>query len=200
MNSINNEKKNMKVNTKMFGNSKRLTLTYIVLITWLGLAVFAIIKDADFYGLAVYFASGLPLILGYLWAESTKPSIKDASEILKNIGNPRQRRNKDQSNFYGGNFYGQDNNGDFYNDSNNNEYENNYGQNQQNSSYQQIETGEISIYSEDASTELKINQNQFETLKNIGYVNSIGGKNIFKMSLLEQIKSLINDNGQQPVI
>ena len=48
----NKESKDMKV-SNMAGGSKRLTLTYIVFFIWLGLAVFAIIEDADFYGLAV---------------------------------------------------------------------------------------------------------------------------------------------------
>jgi len=94
------KKTSMKLHSGMIGNSRRLTLTYAVLVVWIALAVFAIIKDADLYGLAVYFASGLPLILGYLWSETSRPSIKDASEILKNIG-----RGRGGKNYYPGLFY-----------------------------------------------------------------------------------------------
>lgn len=169
--------KNMKIST-LIGDSKRLTLTYVVLIIWVGLAVFAIIQGADFYGLAVYFASGLPLILGYLWSETSRPSptIKDAAEILKNIGSkPAAAGNYQNYSNYGGN-------------SNSNVQTPN-NQNDQ-----------ISIYSDDASVELKVSQNQLTTLMNIGYVDSIGDKFTFQKSLLDQIKSLINDNAQEPTI
>lgn len=183
--------KNMKIST-MMGGSRRLTLTYVVLAVWIALAIFAIIKDADLYGLAVYFASGLPLILGYLWSETSRPSIKDAADIIKNIGSGGRRREgvrQEHSGFGMG--YGD------YNDSGYSNYTESIPQSSSNS---QSEYEDTSIYSDDASVELKVNQSQLTTLKNIGYVNSIGDKNTFNKSLLEQIKSLINDNGQQPTI
>jgi len=187
------KKTSMKLHSGMIGNSRRLTLTYAVLVVWIALAVFAIIKDADLYGLAVYFASGLPLILGYLWSETSRPSIKDASEILKNIGRGRGGKKGQDNNFFGGNFYGSDYGDDY--GSSSNEYGNNYGQSQQNNSYQQ--GGDVSIYSDDGSIELKVNQSQLTTLTNVGYVNTNGDKHTFSKGVSEQVKSLISDNGQQ---
>ena len=57
-----------------------------------------------------------------------------------------------------------------------------------------------SIYSDDATIELKANQNQLKTLQNTGYVDSIAGKYTFKKNLLDQIKSLIGDNSATPKI
>jgi hypothetical protein len=197
--------------SKMVGSSKRLTLTYIVLGIWVALAVFAILMDGDLYALAVYFASGLPLILGYLWSETSRPSIRDAAEIVKGIGmRPGNNYMNGYSGYgssyggYGGyngyNSYGGNNyNGNF--DTNNqsqdininldNNLENNFDNNFNN---------KISIYSDDASIELKINQQQLSTLKNMGYVDMIGNKYTFKKGLVDQIKSLISDNSPDPII
>ncbi len=72
----------MAVNKFRISSSRRLKLTYLVLSVWIGLAIFAILLKADLYALAVYFTSGLPIILGYLWAETTRPSLKEAQLIL----------------------------------------------------------------------------------------------------------------------
>ena len=60
---------------RLVGYSTRLTLTYVVLIVWLALAIFAILIKADLVALAAYFASGLPVILGYLWSETSRPTV-----------------------------------------------------------------------------------------------------------------------------
>jgi hypothetical protein len=176
-------------------SSKRLTLTYIVFCVWVSLAIFSIFMDADLYSLAVYFASGLPIILGYLWSETARPSIKDASELVKNINaRPRQRNNPyggggyDDYEYYD-NDYNRGRGRGNYNDSNVNVNNNN----NQNSI-------DIVIYSNDASSSLKINQNQLETLKNIGYVNEINDKYTFEKGELNQIKSLIDSETQIPEI
>lgn len=152
-------------------SSRRLKLTYLVLSVWIGLAIFAILLKADLYALAVYFTSGLPIILGYLWAETTRPSLKEASEIVKNIKGNSYTEPTQQS----------------------------YSPIQYNNNQIEINSV-ISIYSDDASIELNIDNSQLETLLNIGYVNSTGNKYTFRKELLEQIKSLINDNIQDPNI
>ncbi len=196
--------------SKMVGSSKRLTLTYIVLGIWVALAVFAILMDGDLYALAVYFASGLPLILGYLWSETSRPSIRDAAEIVKGIGMRPGNNHRggfggfggdysDGYNSYGGNNYG----GFGSNDSGLNNQNVNVNVNANNfDTDTDINSGNniISIYSDDASVELKINQSQLSTLKNMGYVDMIGDKYTFKKSLLDQIKSLINDKSQDPIL
>jgi hypothetical protein len=73
--------------------SRRLTLTYVVLCIWIALVVFAILMNADIYALAVYFTSGLPLILGYFWSETARPSpiLRQATEMVKNIGRRKSK-------------------------------------------------------------------------------------------------------------
>ena len=166
--------------SKIIGNSKRLTLVYIVLLVWIGLAVFAIIESADLYGLAVYFASGLPLILGYLWSETSRPSIKDAAEILKNIKGGKSGRDNNH-----GEYKRHDDDGD---DVNVNIYPTNPPEE------------DVIIYFDDASAQLTVDQNQLTTLMNIGYVDISDDKYTFDKSLLGQIKSLISDNIQEPEI
>ena len=70
------------------GGSTRLTLTYIVFIVWVALAVVAMLLDADLYSLAAYFASGLPIILGYMWAQTSRPTptLSEAADMVKSIG------------------------------------------------------------------------------------------------------------------
>jgi len=174
----------------IIGKSKRLTLTYIVLIVWIALAVFAILINANLYALATYFASGLPIILGYLWSETTRPSLTDAAEIIKNI------ETKGGGSGSGGGISP-------YNPTNqtptnpiSNIISNVIGNVVKSQSSDTI----TSIYSDDATVELKVNQNQLKTLQNTGYVDSISGKYTFKKSLLDQIKSLIGDNSVSPNI
>lgn len=200
--------------SSIIGGSSRLTLTYIVFTIWVALAIFAMIVDADLYSLAVYFASGLPLILGYMWAETSRPTLTDASDIIKNIGQSSNRRR----NFGGGGEFGAGNFGGFGNGgfgnggfgNGNGSFGNggNFGANvpdvnvnvvqSNDQSPDQLENDIISIYSDDATVELKVNQNQLVTLSNIGYINMIEDKYTFKKSLLDQIKSLVNDNLQPP--
>lgn len=181
--------------SKMMGNSKRLTLIYIVLAVWIGLAVFGVLSDADLYGLAVYFVSGLPLILGYLWSETSRPSLKDASEIIKNINN-NNNRNRGRNSYNPYNPY--DNLG--FNNCNVNNNDNNNDLNINIYSGNKDEEEDVKIYSDDASVEIDVNQTQLSTLMNIGYVNESNDKYTFDKSLLGQIKSLLNDNIQEPEI
>ena len=190
--------------SRMIGSSSRLTLTYIVLMIWVALAIFAILVGADLYALATYFASGLPLILGYLWSETSRPTIKDAAEIVKGIG-----MRPGNNNMYGGGYSGYNSYGGSYGGNYGGGGYNvgNYDQYNQSGQYNQVDTNDhsphsqiISIYSDDASVELKINQNQLSTLMNIGYVDMISDKYTFKKSLLDQVKSLINDNSQDPIL
>lgn len=166
-------------------SSKRLALTYIVLGVWLALAVFGILIDTDLYALAVYFASGLPIILGYLWSETSRPTmLKSAADIVKNINRP---------NIYNGNSnYGNYGNyGNIYSGN----YENGYDYNEN----QNLAT-QISILSDDFSIELKVNDNQFSTLQNLGYINNNGTKYTFIKSQINEIKSIISDNLVDPMI
>jgi hypothetical protein len=168
----------------LFSSSTRLTLTYIVLFVWIALAIFAIFIKADLYALAVYFTSGLPVILGYLWARTARPaSMHDAAEIVKGIG--QRPGNNNQYGGYDQVGYNQYDQGGF------NQGFDQYGQQPNQDSQIQI-SDVISIYADDASAELKINQSQLGTLTNIGYINNVGGKYTFKKNTLEQIKSLIN--------
>lgn len=156
----------------IIGSSKRLTLTYVVLIIWIALAIFAILINADLYALATYFASGLPIILGYLWSETARPTptLSEAAEIVKNIGGkgvvtpiykPVNPVNP-ISNIIGNVI-----------------------------KPQPILQQSQSIYSDDSTIEIKVDQNQLKTLLNTGYVDMIADKYLFKKSLLDQIKSLI---------
>lgn len=174
--------KRHKTFSTFFSPSKRLSLTYIVLFVWIALAIFAIIMKADLYALAVYFTSGLPIIIGYLWAQTSRPSLSEASEILKNInpkGQPTNYPIMDQYQTYG----------QPYNQFTNQVQTNN-----------QSEINIISIYADDASAELKITQEQLSTLMNIGYIDNIANKYTFKKSNIEQIKSLLDSSTQDPII
>jgi len=179
---------------KMIGSSTRLTLTYIVFVVWVSLAVFAILVDADLYSLATYFASGLPLILGYLWSETSRPSLTDAAEIVKSIGTKTTTTGNSNGNNYSA-------------VSSVNSVSSLNGDNRSTTTYQQYNQSEqepdtniLTIYSDDASVELKVTQKQLSTLMNTGYVDTVGDKYTFKASLLDQLKSLINDNSQDPTI
>lgn len=181
------------------GGSTRLTLTYIVFIVWVVLAVVAMLLDADLYSLAAYFASGLPIILGYLWAETSRPTptLSEAADMVKSIGQSNRTGGSRRVMFggggmfgggsFGGGSFGGDNNGDT-----------NVNVNVTQPTNQDVPEGDTSIYSDDASVELKVNSNQLTTLMNTGYVDMIADKYTFKKSLLDQIKSLINDNTQTP--
>lgn len=189
--------------SSMIGNSKRLTLTYIVLAVWVALAVFAILNDGDLYGLAVYFASGLPLIIGYLWSETNRPSLKDASEILKHITDGKDDRWRRRPGGFGGggfNPFHRNRNTGYRNDGINNTNDNDVNINIYSTANEEDEDEIVSIYSDDASVELQVNQSQLMTLMNIGYVNQSGDKYTFDKDMLSQIKSLISDNVQQPEI
>lgn len=171
-------------------SSKRLTLTYIVLVIWVALAVFGILVDTDLYALAVYFTSGLPIILGYLWAETSRPaSFKDVASIVKGIN--RQNIPNGNSNYgYNSNYDYNPNYRVYGNDIDNIEV------NPEN----QKSMEQISIFSDDSSIELKVNMNELSTLQNLGYINNDGTKYTFIKSQLNQIKSLINENLVDPTI
>jgi len=216
-NSVKKQKFNIKRESmafsRMIGSSSRLTLTYIVLTIWVALAIFAILVGADLYALATYFASGLPLILGYLWSETSRPTIKDAAEIVRGIGMRPGNNNMGGYggyNSYGGNYGGYGSSyggyGGGYGGGTYDQYSQTSQYNQSNQSNQILTNNQIaqnsiiSIYSDDASIELKINQNQLSTLMNIGYVDMISDKYTFKRSLLDQVKSLINDKSIDPIL
>lgn len=186
--------------SSMIGKSRRLTLTYVVLIVWVGMAIFGILVDTDLYALAVYFASGLPLILGYLWSETSRPTARDAADIIRGIGMRPGNNNYGGGSYggyggYGGYGYGGYGGygGHYHND--HNDRDRNYdNSDSNNSNIDQV----VSIYSDDASVELRVNQNQLSTLKNMGYVDKIADKYTFKKSQLEEIKSLIDENLRDP--
>ena len=183
-------------------SSKRLALTYIVLGVWLALAVFGILIDTDLYALAVYFASGLPIILGYLWSETSRPTMfKSAADIVKNINRPNIYNGNSNCGNYGNNYgnYGSNyenyrNYGNYGNIYSGN-YENGYDYNEN-----QNLASQISILSDDFSIELKVNDNQFSTLQNLGYINNNGTKYTFIKSQINEIKSIISDNLVDPMI
>lgn len=57
-------------------NSKRVTLIYVVILVWILFGLLGISEGADLTDLSLYFSSlGIPLV-GYLFAESWKPSNK----------------------------------------------------------------------------------------------------------------------------
>jgi hypothetical protein len=161
----------------MFSPSTRLTLTYIVLFIWIALAVFAILVKADLYALATYFVSGLPVILGYLWAQTSRPSLKDAAEIVKNIS-PNNQLNQPQYN----------------------QPQYNQPQYDQPQSEQQEDNSIVTIYSNDATSELKISQSQLSTLLNVDYIELSNDKYVYDKNSLSQIKALLFDNVTDPII
>jgi hypothetical protein len=191
----NKQKKNL-IGPSMIGNSKRLTLTYVVFFIWVGLAVFAILNNGDLYGLAVYFASGLPLIIGYLWSETNRPTLKDASEILKNINNDDKNRRRPRFNPFN-NIGGR---GGYNPDNNINNNSNDVNVNIYHPDEEDEEDENTTIHSTDASVELTVNQSQLLTLMNVGYVDKVNDKYTFDKSLLSQIRSLIDGGEQEPNI
>jgi len=184
--------------SNVVGASKRLTLIYVVLSVWIALAIFGIIIETDIYALAVYFASGLPIILGYLWAETSRPT--NAAAIVRGIGmRPgNMGGNYGGYNSYGGNNMGGGNMGGNMNSPGNN-YDTNYG-NEQNVYNDESQINIINIYSNDSSVELQVNENQLTTLMNIGYIDTIDNRYTFDKNLLTQIKSLVNEKLQEPEI
>ncbi len=194
--SISNKSKTSKTFSTFFSPSRRLNLTYLVFFIWIALAIFGIIMEADLYALAVYFTSGLPIIIGYLWAETSRPSLKDAAEIVKNIkGRPNNNKNNPYNPY---NPY----NPHHYNEHNENTFDQSYDQIDQSDQTDQFQTEQfsISIYANDASVELKVNQDQLSTFMNLGYVDIIADKYTFKKSDLDQIKSLLDQSTQDPII
>jgi hypothetical protein len=189
--------KRHKTFSTFFSPSKRLTLTYIVLFVWIALAIFAIIMKADLYALAVYFTSGLPVILGYLWAQSSRPSLSEAAELVKGINRRPGQFGQFGYDQYGGGYggYGGYGGGQFNNFPDQSNQNNNFGN--QATDIDIDSDVVINIYSDDASAELKVNQSQLSTLKNLGYVDEISGKYTFKKNTIDQIKSLIIDKSTQ---
>ena len=69
--------------SRLLNNSKRLTLMYIVLLTWIAFGIFGIIYGAELNSLSVYFSSlGIPFI-GYVLGETFRPSGSDTIKINK---------------------------------------------------------------------------------------------------------------------
>ena len=171
-------KKNIK---NLIPASKRLTMTYIVFVVWIGMAIFGILIETDMIALSVYFASGLPLIIGYLWSETSRPSgsIKDVSKLVESMrGQDYWVRGSSGFEKIPGEPY------DYkreYND-----YHPNYGADNQ----QQQTT--IVIISDDNSEKLEIKKSELDTLINSGYVDKTKGKYTFRKEKKEEIVSLID--------
>jgi len=155
--------------------SKRLTLTYIVLGIWVALAVFGIIMQADLIALGVYFVSGMPLILGYLWGETARPSgsIKDVSKLVESMTS-YNGGNSGSRNRYNPNI--------------------NYEPNPYNPTPKVNQTTTVIIISDDNSERLEIKESELDTLINSGYVNKTKGKYTFRKEKKEEIVSLIDGN------
>lgn len=164
--------------------SKRLTLTYIVLFIWVALAVFGIIMETDLIALGVYFVSGMPLILGYLWGETSRPSgsIKDISKLVESMtiynGSNDNNSNRYNPNRYYPNRY----------DTNNNHEPTPHNNNPN------INQTTVIIISDDNSERLEIKESELDTLINSGYVNKTKGKYTFRREKKEEIVSLIDGN------
>jgi hypothetical protein len=153
--------------------SKRLTITYIVFVVWIALVVFGILMETDIIALSVYFASGLPLIIGYLWSETSRPSgsIKDVSKLVESMRGHedyyQERKPYNPHTPNGG-------------------YHNGYTPGQQ-----QQQTTTI-IISDDNSEKLEIKETELDTLINSGYVDKANGKYTFKREKKEEIVSLLD--------
>ena len=69
--------------SRLLNNSKRLTLMYIVLLTWIAFGIFGIYMGTELNSLSVYFSSlGIPFI-GYVLGETFRPSGSDTIKINK---------------------------------------------------------------------------------------------------------------------
>jgi len=159
--------------------SKRLTITYVVFIVWIGMAIFGILMETDIIALSVYFASGLPLIIGYLWSETSRPSgsIKDVSKLVESMrGGDNYNPNNYNPNNYNPNNY---NHGGYHPDG----YKPGSGNQQQTT---------IVIISDDNTDKLEIKKSELDTLINSGYVNKTKGKYTFRKEKKEEIVSLID--------
>ena len=113
--------------------------------------------------------------------------MKDSAEMVKSINMRQNQYNGTSYQTYGQPYV------QSYNDQNSQDQYQQYQHDDNNSN--QIE---ITIYADDATAELKINQEQLSTLMNIGYVDNIEDKYTFKKSMISQIKSLIDPNNQDP--
>ncbi len=59
---------------KGFKKSKRETLLYVCVFLWLIIGVIAITHNSNLSGLAAYFASLAPFVIGYIYGETKRPS------------------------------------------------------------------------------------------------------------------------------
>jgi len=165
--------------------SKRLTITYVVFIVWIGLAVFGILMNTDLIALSVYFASGMPLIIGYLWSETSRPSgsIKDVSKLVESM------RGQDYWVRGGGGGFerapGEPYGGGGYHGGG---YRPGYG----GDNTQQQQQTTVIIISDDNLDRLEIKESELDTLINSGYVNKTKGKYTFRKEKKEEIVSLID--------
>ena len=167
---------------KFVSESKRLTLTYVVFFVWVSLAIVGMIFKQDLRDLAIYFTSGLPVILGYLWAESTHPSNPTGKDIANMVGNM--------------------NRGNQPNINNSPEPQQQAPQQQQPQFYQPqavVQPQTITIYSDNNTSQLIISQSQLSTLMNTGYVSDMGGKYVYKGVSFEEIKQLIGGNNDPTI-
>jgi len=119
--------------------------------------------------------SGMPLILGYLWGETARPSgsIKDVSKLVESMTS-YNGGNSGSRNRYNPNI--------------------NYEPNPYNPTPKVNQTTTVIIISDDNSERLEIKESELDTLINSGYVNKTKGKYTFRKEKKEEIVSLIDGN------
>ena len=187
---------------KLISSSRRLTLTYVVFFVWVGLAILGMILKTNLTELAVYFTSGLPVILGYLWAETSRPSNEaggglapngqDIANIIASMktvqGSQPQQNQTQQAPQYQAPQYQAP------------QYQAPQTQ-KQNPTYGQPATAvsntqtDMIIYTDDLLTQLKISSIQLTTLQTNGYVKFTNGRYVFPKNNLDTIKSLLGIDG-----
>jgi len=187
---------------KLISSSRRLTLTYVVFFVWVGLAILGMILKTNLTELAVYFTSGLPVILGYLWAETSRPSNEtggglapsgqDIAAIITSIksGQQSQQTQQAQAPQYQAPQYQAPQT-----------QKPNQTYNQPAAAVTNTQTDMV-IYTDDLLTQLKISSIQLTALQTNGYVNFSNGRYVFPKANLDSIKSLlgIDVSSQEPTI
>lgn len=157
------KKQNGNKSKNLIPASKRLTITYVVFAVWVGLAIFGILMNTDLISLSVYFASGLPLIIGYLWSETSRPSgsIKDISKLIEAIMLKNYEQQEDNTP-------------------------------KPNPDIPTIIDNKIIIIADDNSDKIEIKESELYMLLNSGYVTKNKGKYTFNVHQKSEITSLIN--------
>jgi hypothetical protein len=114
----------------------------------------------------------MPLIVGYLWSETSRPSgsIKDVSKLVESMTN-----------------YDSGGNSNYVYDPYNTNHNNNYQPTPTNNNNQIVV-----IISDDNSEKIEIKDDELDTLINSGYVNKTKGKYTFRKDKKEEIVSLLD--------